>query len=165
MGEPISDRLTFESVFVDEYPNMVALAVAVTGRHDHGEEIAADAFARLNDKWAKVSGYQRPGAWLRRVTINLALSRRRRLAAEVRARLRLGIRPEAVELVPPDRDEEMWAAVRGLAPRQRAVIALHYLEDRTIDEIADLLGISPATVRVHLHRAREILRRQIDQGA
>jgi len=41
---------------------------------------------------------------------------------------------------------------------QRAAIALHYLEDRSIAEIAEILDIAPATARVHLHRGRAALR-------
>ncbi len=44
-----------------------------------------------------------------------------------------------------------------LPGKQRAAIALHYLEDRPINEIAEILDISHATARVHLHRGRQAL--------
>jgi RNA polymerase sigma-70 factor (ECF subfamily) len=49
-------------------------------------------------------------------------------------------------------------ALKRLPPKQRAVFVLFYLEDRPTTEIADLLGVAPATVSVHLHRARRKLR-------
>lgn len=155
---PTTVTPTFESVFVAEYPAMVALAAAVSGRPSDAEDIAAEAMQRLQTNWRKVADYERPGAWVRRVTINLALSRRRRVTAEARALVRLG-RPADATLPPSAAEHEpVWAAVAKLPGKQRAAVALHYLEDRPIDEIADVLGCSPSTARVHLHRGRTALR-------
>ena len=154
---PLQAVPSFERLFVDEYPKMVALAAAVSGSRQHAEDIAQEAMTRLDRSWGKVQGYENPGAWVRRVTINLALSRRRRLAAEARAVLRLP-RPE-VSLPPADpEDTAVWEAVAALPKNQRAAIALFFLEDRSITEIADILEVSPSTARVHLHRARQTLR-------
>ena len=51
----------------------------------------------------------------------------------------------------------MIDAVKQLPPMQRAAIALFYLEDRPVAEIADLLGISTSTCTVHLTRGRRRL--------
>lgn len=155
---------TFESVFVAEYPAMVALAAAVMGRRDQAEDVASEAMSRLNAHWGKVGSYDKPGAWLRRVTINLALSRRRRLVRELRTRARLAQTTSPATMAPaPSAHQAIWDAVASLPKQQRAAIALHYLEERTIDEIAETLQIAPATARVHLHRARQTLRTTIDQ--
>lgn len=81
---------SFDSLFVTEYPKMVALAAAVAGSRLHAEDIAQEAMGRLDRNWPKVQDYGKPGAWVRRVTINLALSQRRKLVAEAKAVLRLG---------------------------------------------------------------------------
>ena len=155
--------LGFDALFAREYPKLVALAAAVSGRRTVAEDIAQEAFSRFAIRSAQLSGYDKPGAWLRRVTINLAISRRRRFAAEARAWLRL--RPDTEpELSPaPAHHDDLWAAVAALPPRQRAVVALHYLEDRSMEEIAEVLEISASTARVHLHRARQTLRNRLDQ--
>jgi RNA polymerase sigma-70 factor, ECF subfamily len=57
----------------------------------------------------------------------------------------------------PTTDHEFWDAVRGLPDRQAQAIALHYLEDRPVADIAEILGCAPATVKVHLHRGRRAL--------
>jgi predicted DNA-binding protein YlxM (UPF0122 family) len=49
-------------------------------------------------------------------------------------------------------DDWIWEAVARLPGNQRAAIALHYLEDRSFEEIAAILDVAPATARVHLHR-------------
>ena len=51
-------------------------------------------------------------------------------------------------------DLDLRRAVVGLPRRQQVAVTLFYLEDRPVDEVADLLGCSPSTVRVHLHRAQ-----------
>ena len=45
----------------------------------------------------------------------------------------------------------------ALPMKQRAAVALHYLEDRPVDEIAELIGCADSTARVHLHRGRKAL--------
>lgn len=159
-GPPLRTVEPFEAVFVREYPKMVALAAAVSGDRSTAEDTAQEAMTRLNRNWAKIQGYESPGAWVRRVTINLALSRRRRIGAEARAVLRLGP-PESTLPAAPPADARVWDAVATLPRKQRAAAALFFVEDRTITEIADILEISPATARVHLHRARQTLREQL----
>jgi RNA polymerase sigma factor (sigma-70 family) len=50
-------------------------------------------------------------------------------------------------------------ALRLLSPNQRAALILHSAEDLAVADVARLMGISAATVRVHLHRGRRRLRR------
>jgi DNA-directed RNA polymerase specialized sigma24 family protein len=100
-----------------------------------------------------VSGYDRPGAWVRRVAIRLAVrSARLRLR---RANAERSAWTPTVAGSPADMD--LRRAVVELPRGQRAVVVLHYLEDRPVDEVAELLGCSANTVRVQLHRARKRL--------
>lgn len=146
----------FEAMFRREYRPMLALAASVSGSRAHAEDIVQEAMTRLDNEWTTISSYAKPGAWLRRVTINLAISEKRRTTSERRARRRLGPpEPELPSELPAH--QFIWSHVAKLSPMQRAVVSLHYLEDQTPSEIADILDISPATARVHLHRARRAL--------
>ncbi|MGO1487926.1 MAG: SigE family RNA polymerase sigma factor, partial [Arachnia sp.] len=63
---------------------------------------------------------------------------------------------------------DIMRALDGLPRMQRAVLVLQYLEDRSTDDIATLLGIAPGTVKTHSHRGRAALRGSVhleDQGA
>lgn len=162
-GPELSPVPTFDALFHTEYPKMVALAAAVSGNRQHAEDIAQEAMARLGKNWSKVQGFQKPGAWVRRVTINLALSHRRRLLNEARAMMRLRALAPDLPAEPPPVHGPVWAAVAELPPKQRAAIALRHLEGLDIDEIADILDISPSTARVHLHRARQTLRDRLEE--
>ena len=68
---------------------MVALAAAVSGNRIAAEDIAQDAFVKAHDRWDDLSTYDKPGAWVRRVTINLALNTRKRVISETKIRMNL----------------------------------------------------------------------------
>lgn len=160
--QPGSTSQTFEAVFVAEYSKMVALAAAVSGSRVFAEDIAQEAMGRLDRHWSSVGNFDKPGAWLRRVTINLALSQKRRLMNETKALLRIET-PAPTLAKSRAEDEGVWRIVAELPKQQRAAVALFFLEDRSIEEIAEILNISASTARVHLHRARETLRTRLDE--
>lgn len=163
----LTDLSSFDDFYRREYRPLLRLAWTLTGRRDLGEELVQDAMVTVHRRWAKVCGYDRPGAFARRVLLNDATSAARRRAAEKRAVDRL---PATGTTDPPELppDDNFWSALRSLPRRQAQAVALHYLEDRSIAEIADVLDISPNTVKVHLHRGRlalaESLRDQLDPG-
>jgi RNA polymerase sigma-70 factor (ECF subfamily) len=118
------------------------------------EELAQDAFLVAHRHWARVSVYDAPGAFVRRVVANMSVSFTRRLAAEARALARLAARSPKWSTPLEPTDADFWRSVRSLPRRQAQVLALRYLEDRSDGEIAAILGCSVATVRVHLHNGR-----------
>ena len=133
------------------------LAIALCGDSGRGEEIVQDAFVSAFSAWERISEYERPDAWLMRVVANRSVSLRRRVGTETRLIARL----VALEARPAGGTETtatdaMFIAnlVRTLPRRQAQCIALSYVDDQSPEEIAESLGISVSTVRVHLHRAR-----------
>ncbi len=141
----------FSDFFRAEFTSMVALAHGVCGDRSAAEDIAAEALSRANDKWDTVSGYDKPGAWLRRVTINLARSHGRRLGTRERFLRRQRSEPTVAA---PTSDHELWDAVRTLPDKQRSAIVLRYLEDLPVAEIAEILGCTASTAGSHLQKAR-----------
>ncbi len=151
MAAPIVD---FDSFYRKEFASMVALAGAICGDHRFAEDLAQEAMSRAHKHWAKVGGYDRPGAWLRRVTINLALSKRRRLQRELAVLRRSAIeQPPPVDTAPGS-DGEVWEMVRKLPPKQRAAVAPFYQQDLSTSDIADALGCTVSTATSHLNQAR-----------
>ena len=150
----------FTSFFRRELRPLVALAAAIAGA-DRAEEIAQEALLRAHRDWDRIARYDKPGAWVRRVTINLATSSRRRRRSERIALQRAGARRQ-LDAPPPEVDE-FWTLVRRLPHRQAAAIALYYLDDLSIAEIADALGCAEGTAKAHLHQARRALAEHLDQ--
>jgi RNA polymerase sigma-70 factor (ECF subfamily) len=143
----------FDELFVAEFTAVERTVFLIVHDREVAKEVTQDAFVALLRAWRKVSRYDRPGAWVRRVAIRLAmraLKRRDLLAvAERRASELSGSLNE--------RDLDVWEAIRALPARQRAAVVLFYLEDRPVGEVAEMLGCSPQTARVHLYRARQHL--------
>ncbi len=148
---PITDA--FDRFFRDERARVVALAYALSGNQAAAEDLAQDAFLAVHQRWDSIDD---PGAYIRRTVANLASSRFRRLGREsnVLARMR-GRRQEFSELAPED--AEFWQAVASLPPRQRAVVALFYVDDQSVAKIAEALDLAPGTVKSTLHDGRAAL--------
>lgn len=145
----------FNAFYRAQFASIATVAGTTTGERSSGEDIAQEAFQKAHDDWPRVSQLDKPGAWVRRVAINLALSRRRRRGIELNALTRLGSSRHGPTRPPGDRRHpEVWDAVAKLPPRQRAVIALHYHEGHSVAQIADLLDCSVSAATSNLHKAR-----------
>lgn len=145
----------FGAFYRSEYAAVTTLTMVMTRSQSAAEDIAQDAFLRAHRDWERVARFENPEGWVRRVATNLALSRFRRMRAEARALLRSSPRT-VVDAMSPEATE-FWAEVRRLPSRQAQVVALHYVEDRSVDEIAAILGVTSGSVKTHLHRARQTL--------
>jgi RNA polymerase sigma-70 factor, ECF subfamily len=151
----------FEDFYVKEYSAVVGLAYALSGSRSGAEDLAQEAFLAAYGNWNRIAAYEQPGAWVRRVVANRSVSSLRRRAAEAKALARsaLGRRIELPDL--GSSDPEFWDAVRSLPRRQSQVVALFYLEDLPIADVADILEMSPGTVKRHLHDGRLALARRL----
>lgn len=141
---------------------MVGLAYALSGNASGAEDIAQEAFLAAHRRWDRVSELEAPGAWVRRVVANISVSWFRRKTSEARAMTRLGARlPSRVEEI-AGADAEFGVALRALPRRQAQALALHYLEDMPVAEIAHVLEIAEGTVKALLHKGRASLARKLD---
>ncbi|HSJ26623.1 MAG TPA: sigma-70 family RNA polymerase sigma factor [Acidimicrobiia bacterium] len=148
---------TFESFYRREFRRLVAFVLALSGSRSGAEDLAQEALMVAHAQWERVSVMDRPDAWVRRVASNMAVSQYRKRIAELKAVTRLaGQRQGVIEPLEP-RDDEFWRAVRSLPRNQATAVALHYLEDRPVSDIAEVLDCSPSTAKVHLHRGRKAL--------
>ena len=118
------------------------------GRADIAEEAVAEAFARAI---ASRTALRDPLRWMYRTAFRVAID-------EIRAERRGDPVASGQSAVPPGANEELFRALRELSPNQRAAIVMRYEADLPVEEIAGRLGVTAATVRVHLHRGRRRLR-------
>lgn len=144
---------TFDAFYRREYRPLLRLAWSLTGRRELGEELVQEVMLTVHQRWGRLRRYESPGGFARRVLLNDARSFARRRGAERRAVDRWAPGSPAPAPEPPPGDD-FWSALRALPERQAQAVALHYLEDRSVAEIAEVLGIAANTVKVHLHRGR-----------
>jgi RNA polymerase sigma factor (sigma-70 family) len=143
----VTQAADIEQLFRDTGDRLWWALLAYTGDREIASDAAAEAFARA---LSAAESIRDPTSWVWRVAFRVA-------TAELRTARRASSEPERSY----EMDEEAIAvmlALKRLSRRQRAVFVLFYLDDRPTNQIAQLLGMSPATVSVHLHRARRRLR-------
>jgi RNA polymerase sigma factor (sigma-70 family) len=142
----------YEWLFREEFPAVMRSVFLICHDAGRSQDITQDAFVQLLRHWKKVSRYERPGAWVRRVAIRLAMQSVRR------ERLRSLLEREVDPPAPAGSvDVDVMKAIRTLPRMQRAAVVLFYFEDLPVGEVADIMGCAAATARVHLHRARSRL--------
>lgn len=145
-----------------EHPRVLGTLHLLTNDAHLAEELAAETMARVASHWPRVRDMAAPGPYVHRIAVNLANSWFRRRAARQRAIARHG----GHEAVHVDADAADAIAVRGavaaLPQRQRECVVLHHFTGLATGEVADTLGIAPATVRSHLRDARAALRLALD---
>ena len=146
----------FEDFYRIEYPTLVAVATALVGSIESAEDLTQDTMVKSFARWNRVQHLERPGGWAHRVLLNACTSwwRRRRTEANHLARLR---RVEPSTHGPSPETLDFWAAVRRLPERHRTVMVLHYAGDRSVADVASILGVPEGTVRSDLTRARAAL--------
>jgi RNA polymerase sigma factor (sigma-70 family) len=151
---------SFDLFYETHRKRALRLAIALCGDSAKGEEIVQDAFVSAFAAWARVSEYDRPDAWLMRVVVNRSISVRRRVRTESRLVARLAALEAGRPEVPHGASADaafVAQLVQILPKRQAQCLALRYVDEQSADEIAASLGISPSTVRVHLHRALQTI--------
>jgi RNA polymerase sigma-70 factor, ECF subfamily len=155
----MSARDDFDQFYQASYGRMVALVTAFAGSRADAEDIAQEAYARALARWSRIGGYDVPEAWVRKVALRLAIDSGRRL----RRGLLTSARIAALRVPPaPEPGDELkytplGAALMSLPVRERQVLALHYLADVTVTEIAVECGLPPGTVRTRLRSGRRHL--------
>lgn len=161
---------------VEQHQRMVfSLALRITGEHGAAEEVAQDAFLELyrtlssdeprpNAQAVRPSSEDHIRYWLRRVTVHRATDALRRRARQPEAAAEEWL--DETHTAPSE--EALNAAVvslleellRTLPEPLRVAVVLRYQEEMRPDEIAQMLGQPVATVKSHLQRGLQMLRRK-----
>ena len=156
---PRADVSPFDDLVEREFAQVVALALAILRDGDDAVDVAQETMMRAFERWPDVSRLDRPGAWCRRVALNLVTDRlrSRTRARRLVDRLRTHRRDSLAGVDDDVWDDAFWAEVARLPPRQRSVIVLHYVNDLAVAEVAGVLEVPEGTVKSDLSRARSRL--------
>jgi RNA polymerase sigma-70 factor (ECF subfamily) len=159
------------------------IAWSVLRDREDARDCSQEAFIRLHESAGSFAGQSKFSTWFYRILVNCCLDQQRRRRGWRRL---VGWRdpradgpdePDPVEQAPAPftdpvegmdterRMTKVWALVEDLSPQQRAAVTLSCREGLATKDIAAVLNVSEATVRVHLHRALSTLRRRLgDEG-
>jgi RNA polymerase sigma-70 factor (ECF subfamily) len=152
----------FDGFYAGAAPRIVRQLVFLTGDLAEAEDVTHEAFARAWSRWARVSTYESPEAWVRTVARRLAISRWRKIrnGALAWGRHEADRRAHVPELGADH--VALVGALRQLPERQRVAVVLHHLADLTVEQVAAETGSSVSAVKQQLARGRRALATLLD---
>src|SRR3569833_2346199 len=133
------------------------------GDAHRADDIVQVTITRLYQRWKQASRADNLDAYVHRMLVHTFIDEKRRSWSRVFLLNRVD--DSATGVVEADtaveQRDELVAALRRLPPKQRAVLVLRFLCDRSIEEVAETLGCSEGTVKSHASRALAVLREQL----
>lgn len=153
-----------EALFRQSYSSIVQALALAGGDLAAAEDATQEAFAQAWVRWDRISRYDNPGAWVRRVAINkLRNAHRSRLRGEgVMQRMKSEISSAAA---PSEPESDLIGGLARLPYKQRLCAVLFYVDGLNTAEVAQAIGISQGSVSQHLNRARTALRAYLEGTA
>lgn len=156
------DRQAFRQLVERHQQFVYALAYRFTGRAMDAEDITQEVFIRL---WKNLARYRDDvllTTWLYKITTNLCLdllksahNKHARQTVDVAGTKMVSDSPADGPVLEEELKMAMEKFAAALSPKQKAVFILRDLEDRDMDEIAELLEMSPGQVKSNLYYARK----------
>lgn len=147
---------SFEEFFAAEYARLLRALYLVTGTRHEAEELAQDTFVRALERWHLVTRAENRAGYVYRMALNLHRSRLRRVARAAKRAVQPP--PEPDPFAAADERDAIGRALAALPAGQREAVVMVEWLGLSDDEVGAMLGISPVTVRVRIHRARGTLR-------
>ena len=144
-------------------PALYRSAFLLVGNAAEAEDLVQATLVRVIAAWDRIRRRDAPEVYARRIMVNLAASRWRRLRAY--ASLTRLTTPTGDEPDPADAAvlrAAMWTAIQSLPVKMRAVVVLRYYEDLSELEIAAVLGCSAGTVKSQSSKALARLRARLE---
>jgi RNA polymerase sigma-70 factor (ECF subfamily) len=155
----LDPKTQFRQLYDQEYTAVYRAIRAVVLDSSAAEDLTQETFVRAYRARNRYQPTAPPGAWLRRIGVNLAIShlRRQKLARFLPARLYVA--PDRRDYDRAEARDVVEKALAALSPKLRAAVVLHYYEGLTREEIADVLGVPAGTVASRIAKAVAIMRR------
>jgi RNA polymerase sigma-70 factor, ECF subfamily len=148
----VRDESSFDEVYRGTSARLLRYGYAVVGDLTEAQDLVQDAYVRAWQHWRTLAAHPNPEGWLRLVLARRAADRWRRVARKT-ALLRRAGPPEAMP--PPNEDTVVLvAALRQLPLAHRQALALHYLFDQPVAQVAEEIGVPIGTVKSWLSRGR-----------
>lgn len=150
--------MDFETYVTQSRRRLLRYAVVLTNDPELAEDVLQEVLLRAGQRWHKIGRLDEPHAYVRRMLTNEVVSWRRKWG-------RVEARPDpqldrAVHdpIGAVDRRDTILRELSRLPARQRAAVVLRYFEDLTDEQIGEVLGCRPTTVRIYIYRAMKTLR-------
>lgn len=138
------------------------LAYSVLHNHEDAQDVTQEIYLRVWRALPSFRGEAKFTTWLYRLAVNTCLNKRRQLRAQLNIVeddgvwlfLQAAEKDPLTVALDKERAARLWAAVERLPEKYRLVINLFYQQQRSYQEIAEILSLPIGTVKAHLNRAR-----------
>jgi len=171
MENPALEFDNFDRVVAQYRTRVLRFLLASVGDMDVAESLTQDCFWNAYKSRNSFRGECSVNTWLMRIAVNLVRNHYRsrriqfwrkaeRINSEIQHWTDQTISPEERAAV-KEQVQAVWEAARALSEKQRTVFILRFVEDLDIPEIADSMGLTESTVRVHLSRALHRIRKSL----
>lgn len=152
-----------EALFRQSYTSIVQALALAGGDLAAAEDATQEAFAQAWVRWDRISRYDNPGAWVRRVAINKLRNAHR---SRLRGKAAIGRMDfEISTAAPSEIESDLIGGLARLPYKQRLCAVLFYVDGLNTAEVAQAMGISQGSVSQHLNRARTALRAYLEGTA
>ncbi|MCK4854381.1 MAG: sigma-70 family RNA polymerase sigma factor [Bacteroidales bacterium] len=157
------DRNAF-AYLVDKYKTMVySLALRLVKDREEAEEISQDSFIKAYQSLASFKGKAKFSSWLYRIVYNTAISKLRQQPAgrvsldesNIADTLYIENKQNYDALSAGERKKYLEKALDSLDMDEKMLVILYYYEERDLDEIATIAGLTKTNTKVKLYRARK----------
>jgi RNA polymerase sigma-70 factor (ECF subfamily) len=152
------------TVLLERYSRSVfSLIVKIAGNREDAEELTQDVFLKVFRSLSSFQGNSLFSTWLYRIAYNTAVSAARKKTCEwttieesmIENTVEDDISDDVEQLEKEEQLNRLEKALGQLLPDERAIVTLFYMQEKQIDEIATITGLSISNVKVKLHRIRK----------
>lgn len=158
--------------FLDRYGRQVFLLIArIVSCQEDAEELTQDVFLKAFQSLSSFKKESSFSTWVYRIAYNMAVSATRRKTSQVMhfdesmlATLSDVQVDEALEDEQEERMAQLSLALDKLEADEKALVTLYYMEEKSMSELAFILGITEGNVKVKLYRIRKKLYWLMNQG-
>lgn len=155
----------FEEIYAKHKENVWNLiSKYVFSQHDR-EDIFQEVFLNIHRALPKFRGESAIETWIYRITVNTAINylKKKKRYDKLKEVLN-GFRSIEKEEEEEPVESSVWKPLEKLNPRQRMILLLSDVEEKNLEEIGRILDIPVGTVKSNLHRAREIIRKELKEN-
>jgi RNA polymerase sigma-70 factor, ECF subfamily len=156
---------TVDSLFRAHHGRLVRALTLACGDREVAADAVQEAFVKAHLNWRRIQQYDDPVGWIRRVAINRLRDDHRRQTRKGKALMRLAGQPPIESVEQNGFDSELPAILAQLPKQQRIAMALFYVDELSVAEVAAALDVSEGAVKSYLHQGRARLRSVMATGA
>lgn len=151
-------RAGFDELYAAHAPDARRIAYLLVGSRQTAEDITQDAFVRVLGRFGNLRKPEAFRSYLMRTVVSLTKNHHRRRSLE---RTQIGARPTASTM--PERDDDVFDALKELPERQRVALVLRYCEDLSEKQTAEIMQTTPKAVKSLVTRGIAAMREEVER--